>query len=369
MRALQSLLSGRWRSKNLPGPLEPGLPSKNSGSEDLPIVHFPDGIKILYDKPDAVVDVCFVHGLNGDRESTWTVGGQPAPWPKTLLPSELEDARILVYGYDAYVVRKGVATSTRLADHAANLVGDLARDRTQCGAPSRPLIFVAHSLGGLVCKKAILISQNNPESHLRNIFEHTKGVIFMGTPHKGSWLAYWANLSASTLGVVKSVNRSLLMTLQQDDQLLESIQSDFLAMVREQREAGRPLEVTCFFEGLPSSVLGRTVTVVSKDSATLSGYSSFSIHANHRDMVRYTSAEDNGFKRLLGELRRWRDQARDAAAGKPMSTEAFMLGPVKSYFNNYGGDQINVLRGTVNISRGNGNHFPGASFLGAVRFE
>jgi hypothetical protein len=44
--------------------------------------------------------------------------------------------------------------------------------------------------------------------------------------------------------------------------------------VREQREAGRPLEVTCFFEGLPSSVLGRAVTDVSKDSATLDGYSS-----------------------------------------------------------------------------------------------
>jgi protein SERAC1 len=330
---MRGLLSWRGKRNTLPDPLE--LPTSNSDSKESPIILLPDGIKVLYDGPDAAVDVCFVHGLNGDRESTWTADRQSAPWPKTLLPSELEDARILVYGYDAHVVvRKGVAASTRLVDHAANLLNDLTSDRARCGASSRPLIFVAHSLGGLVCKKAILLSRNNPEPHLRSIFDHTKGVIFMGTPHRGSWLAYWANLSASALGLVKPANRSLLMTLQRDDQLLESIQRNFWAMMREQREAGRPLEVTCFFEGLPSSVLGRAVTVVSKDSATLDGYSSFSIRANHRDMVKYGSAEDNGFKRLLGELTRWRDQARDSAAGQAPSTEAQIQEPVGSSFYN-----------------------------------
>jgi hypothetical protein len=50
--------------------------------------------------------------------------------------------------------------------------------------------------------------------------------------------------------------------------------------------------------------------VVSKESATLEGYSSISIHDNHRDMVRFGAAEDNGFKRLLGELIRWESQIR-----------------------------------------------------------
>ncbi|KAK4031520.1 Alpha/Beta hydrolase protein [Parachaetomium inaequale] len=364
---MRGLLSGRRRRKPFPDPLEYPNPDSDS-SEESTIALFPDGIKVWYDDPDAAVDVCFVHGLTGDRENTWIADGQSAPWPKTLLPSELEDARVLTYGYDAYVVRKGVAASTRLVDHAANLLSDLTSDRARCGASSRPLVFVAHSLGGLVCKKAILLSRNNPEPHLRSIFDHTKGVIFMGTPHRGSWLAYWANLSASALGLIKSANRSLLTTLQRDDQLLESIQRDFWAMVREQRESGRPLEVTCFFEGLPSSVLGRAVTVVSKDSATLDGYSSFSIRANHRDMVKYCSAEDNGFKRLLGELTRWRDQARDSAARQPQSKEAQIQGPLSSSFYNYGGDQVNAPGGTVNISRGSGNQLPGATFSGPVHF-
>ncbi|KAK4150417.1 hypothetical protein C8A00DRAFT_46189 [Chaetomidium leptoderma] len=296
---MRGLLSWRGKRNTLPDQLE--LPTSDSDSKESPIVLLPDGIKVLYDGPDAAVDVCFVHGLNGDRESTRTADRQSAPWPKTLIP-------------------------------------DLISDRARCGASSRPPVFVAHSLGGLVYKKAILLSRNNPEPHLHSISDYTNG------------LAYWANLSASALSLVKSTNRSLLAT------------------VREQRKAGRPLEVTCFFEGLPSSVLGRAVTAVSKDSATLDGYSSFSIRANHCDMVKYGSAEDNGFKRLLSELIRWRDQARDSAAGQAPSTEAQIQEPVGSSFYNYGGDQVNAPGGNVNISRGSGNQLSGAGFLGPVHF-
>jgi hypothetical protein len=264
-------------------------------------------VKVLHDGPDAAVDICFVHGLTGDRESTWTARGQSTPWPKTLLPPRLRvGARILTYGYDAYIVRKGAAGSNRLIDHATNLLHDLTTDRDLNNASSRPLIFVAHSLGGLVCKKAILLSRNNPEAHLRGLFDCAKGIVFMGTPHKGSWMADWAKIPASAIGLVKSTNKSLLGILQMEDQLLESIQVDFWSMVRGLREGGRHFEVACFFEELPLPVVGK---VVSKESAALEGYASFSIHANHGDMVRFASAEDNGFKRLVGVLARWAAEA------------------------------------------------------------
>ncbi|KAM3497121.1 hypothetical protein MY10362_009516 [Beauveria mimosiformis] len=274
------------------------------GSTPAPI--FPDGVKVLYDCPDAGVDICFVHGLTGNRDTTWTAQGQRTPWPGLLLPSELLGARILTYGYDAYVVRRSVASTNRLMDHATSLLNDLSADRAGHNASARPLIFVAHSLGGLVCKEAILLSRNNPGPHLRSIFDHVVGIIFMGTPHKGSWMTNWANIPASALGLVKSTNKSLLKILEADDQFLQSIQSRFWSMVRELREGGRPFEVTCFFEALPFPVVG---IVVPTESATFEGHPSFSIHANHRDMVKFSSAEDNNFKRLLWELKRWQEQA------------------------------------------------------------
>ena len=283
---------------------------------------FPDGVKVLHDCPDADIDLCFVHGLTGDRDSTWTAHGQSAPWPKTLLPPKFGKARIVTYGYDAYVLRKGTASSNRLIDHATNLLHDLTTDRASCNASSRPLVFVAHSLGGLVCKDAILLSRNNPEHHLRGIFECVEGVIFMGTPHRGSWMANWANIPASALGLVKSTNKSLLAILETGSEQLESVQVRFWSMVRELREDGRRLEVTCFFEELPLPMAG---IVVSKESATLEGHSSITIHADHRGMVRFASGEENGFKRVLGELVRWESQARNSRASHTNRQSSMVL--------------------------------------------
>ncbi|GFG21264.1 putative Pfs, NB-ARC and TPR domain protein (JCVI) [Aspergillus udagawae] len=307
MRKFREALGGR-RRKDQDSPSERLDPPTSSQwcAVSFPIA-FPDGVEVLHDCPNATVDLCFVHGLTGDRITTWTAQGQSDPWPKTLLSSKLATARILSYGYDAYVVRGSVAGSNRLIDHATNLLNDLTTDRNLHNAASRPIIFVAHSLGGLVCKKAILGSRNNPDAHLRSIFDCTKGVIFMGTPHKGSWMADWAKISAGALGLVKSTNKPLLEILRTDNQLLEAIQVDFWSMIRELRENGRRLEVTCFFEELPLPVVGK---VVSKDSATLEGYNLISIRANHRDMVRFSSTNDNGFKRLLGELDRWGSESR-----------------------------------------------------------
>ncbi len=123
-----------------------------------------------HDCPDATVDICFVHGLTGNRESTWTAHGAIDTLPKTFLPSKLPRARLLTYGYDAYIVQKSIVSNNRLIDHATNLLNDLTNDRISCNASSRRLVFVAHSLGGIVCKEAILLSRNNPEDHLRGIF-------------------------------------------------------------------------------------------------------------------------------------------------------------------------------------------------------
>ncbi|CAI7616134.1 unnamed protein product [Penicillium glandicola] len=275
---------------------DPPLPEHPS------ISHFIDGIKVLSDPPNATCDICFIHGLTGDREKTWTADGQSTPWPKALLPQKLHQARILTYGYDAYVISKSTASSNRLIDHATNLLADLTSDRESCNASLRPLIFVAHSLGGLVCKKAILLSRNNPETHFQDVFDALKGVIFMGTPHMGAWMANWAKIPANTFGFVKSINVNLIDVLQRDNQLLESIQRDFLAMVRQVREKGRGLEVTCFFEELPTRGVG---TIVSKESASFDSYAPRSIRADHRGMVKFATMEDNGFKRVLGELVRW----------------------------------------------------------------
>ncbi|VUC30593.1 unnamed protein product [Clonostachys rosea] len=57
---------------------------------------FPSGIKQLYGSPETSdTYIVFVHGLDGNREKTWTAKGAAEPWPKAILPLELPSARIL----------------------------------------------------------------------------------------------------------------------------------------------------------------------------------------------------------------------------------------------------------------------------------
>jgi len=292
-------------------------PDSSAGPAEPPPSGSPEyGVEVLYDPPGATVDICFVHGLTGNRRITWTHPTEAEPWPKTLLPGPLPTARVLTYGYNAYVVEKAAAETWRPIDHARSLLNDLTNHRLSAGALDRPLIFVAHSLGGLLCKKALLDSRD-AEPHLRRVFQSLKGVIFLGTPHRGAWMARWAGIPARALGVLKTTNRSLLDILNTNSELLDDIHNRFLLMIRDEREGGRPVRLTCFWEAKP---MLRWV-VVEKESASLEGYSAYGIGADHRDMVRFQSPDDPNFQRVLGELLRWEGELRSKPVTSPQLCE------------------------------------------------
>jgi hypothetical protein len=210
----------------------------------------------------------------------------------------------MAYGYDAYVIApEGPSASVNLLDHAKKFLNCLSNKCQESNESSRPIILVAHSLGGLVSKQAIILSRSSPEAHFRQLFESFRGIVFMGTPHKGSWMAGGAKLLAIAVDLVKSTNRSLLDVLKTDSQLLEAVHVQFLDIVRDLRDSGRRFDVTCFFEELPVPKLNKIV--VPKESATIDGYPSFGIRSDHRDMVRFSSVDDDGFQSLVGELTRW----------------------------------------------------------------
>ncbi|KAK4118485.1 hypothetical protein N657DRAFT_583555 [Parathielavia appendiculata] len=256
-------------------------PQRSVAGISSSIKTFPSGIKLFHSPEHAIVDIVFVHGLAGDREKTWTARDASDPWPKALLPSELPTARVLTFGYDAYVADwRGVVAQNRIGNHAWNLLTSLATYRERD-------------------ETALVTSRQRPEEHLQNILQSTRGIAFLGTPHHGAGLARWAELLSRHIGLVKQTNTEIVAVLRRESEVLARIQDGFHTMVKARsREGQGQIDITCFFEELPLPGVGQ-------HSAILPGYIPIGIHSNHMDMARFVSANDPGFTAVCGELRRW----------------------------------------------------------------
>jgi hypothetical protein len=165
-------------------------------------------------------------------------------WPTDLLPASLKDqhADVLVYGYNADVYgafweRPAKHPSDNfIHHHAQTLVTTLTHYRKSEGTERRPIIWVAHSLGGIVTKRALLYSDDvrDPrQEDLRSIVVSTYGIIFLGTPHGGANAAAWSGMIQRMADVVvpRKIFESesvLLKSLRKDSETLEQINSHFL---------------------------------------------------------------------------------------------------------------------------------------------
>lgn len=122
------------------------------------------GMFILASQPKdetKAVDIVALHGLNGHYYNTWsapesqlTKGNKAPPvmhnWLEKDLADALPNARIMSYGYDSAVFSKSVADVGTFADQ---LLEELIAVRGSVAERERPLLFVCHSLGGIVFKK------------------------------------------------------------------------------------------------------------------------------------------------------------------------------------------------------------------------
>lgn len=71
---------------------------------------------------------------------------------RDFLPSKIPHARIYSWGYDANTHSRDRVNTQYIYDIAKTLVSDLTIERQVTKTEKRPILFVAHSLGGLVVK-------------------------------------------------------------------------------------------------------------------------------------------------------------------------------------------------------------------------
>ena len=154
-------------------------------------------------------NVVFVHGLGGDAYSTWRHGADDGAFWPTWLARDIPGLTVWTLAYQAPPTN-WLGTAMPLQDHAKNVLECILGEH---GLDGPPLIFVCHSLGGLVVKQLLRVADGrraySPEAEA--ILTAMKGVVFLATPHTGSMqatlldkLRLFAWPSDSTLDLVKN---------------------------------------------------------------------------------------------------------------------------------------------------------------------
>ena len=219
------------------------------------------GVHVLYDGgPQASVDIVFVHGFTGNAYNTWLYKdkGSRVHWPSELLKQDLPNERIMSFGYDADIVNLWNPRShTPLTGHAGNMVGAVARKRERTNTEDRKILFVGHSLGGLVIEHALSHSRNSVENHLRKIEQSTVGIAFLGVPHCGPDLGAWERFGMQMAQVVKRANQDLLGVLKPGSEMLHLVENDFHKILRHRKDEGSEISITCFYEELNVLSIGQ----------------------------------------------------------------------------------------------------------------
>jgi predicted RNA-binding protein with RPS1 domain len=130
---------------------------------------------------DAVLDVVFLHGLDGDAYKSWTAAGDDGFWPGWLA-QDVDGAAVWSVGYEAWS-SGWRGHSMPVEDRTINVLAALQVK----GIGERPLVFVTHSMGGLIVKEALLYAAYG-DTEFASFAAMTKAVVFLGTPHNGSGL-------------------------------------------------------------------------------------------------------------------------------------------------------------------------------------
>lgn len=265
----------------------------------------------VYSPDNPRVDIVFVHGLNGHPKETWTSKDTGVFWPVDLLPKFLdsEGARILSYGYNANVAAftDGVSKD-KIHNHAETLASTLAANRSLRHCLKRPIVFVCHSLGGLVVKRLLLYCHsvaNEKIEHIRSIFVSTYGILFLGTPHNGSDLAKWGLLLQKICNAVVPKNLldsspQLINALKTNNETLQNINSLFAEIMPRFR-------IYFFHETRTTNLKGTRDIIVDENSAApyVDGVERMGIEADHSQMCKFVDENSPGFEAVAEALLRY----------------------------------------------------------------
>ncbi|KAF5555928.1 ribonuclease p mrp [Fusarium phyllophilum] len=274
------------------------------------------GLLEVYNGENAQADIVFLHGLRGDREKAWTKNG--VVWPKDLLPDDIPASRIFLFGYDTNITSTGRSgpSKTEIHGDAEDVCAKLAAERlstqtvSDSNAVDRPIIFVAHSLGGLVAAQILVDGENKPENSVEgSITRNTHGMVFLGTPFRGSSAAKPAEAVRRVLQLFKvDTQQQTLKLLGVDSERLDELTRAFSQVLNKRRtskDIDLRIEASFFYETLKTRWGIGSVQIVETESAQLHGCGDAApIRADHIGICKFETKDADGYATVVAAIQK-----------------------------------------------------------------
>ncbi|KAH8721576.1 hypothetical protein GQ44DRAFT_623108 [Phaeosphaeriaceae sp. PMI808] len=168
------------------------------------------------DDEDHKIDFIAVSGLSSHPFGSWKHRRGQFMWLRDALACNPQGARVLLYGYDTGLVQS--ESFQDIDDIGNKLSFGIRRIRSpqpgEINSEPRPIVFIAHSLGGLV---AIYRMASTDPVNFQSIY----GLLFFGVPNRGIEISHWLPI------VNNQPNENLIRNLAPGSIYLRNLQQRF----------------------------------------------------------------------------------------------------------------------------------------------
>ncbi|KAK1760821.1 hypothetical protein QBC47DRAFT_368295 [Echria macrotheca] len=257
-------------------------------------------------------DIVAIHGLGTTAPRTWEYKLPGAPgnvvnWlaDGDMLPRRFPGARIHTYTWNADYLED--APTQSLLGEANKLLMHVS-DLVERGP--RPIIFIASCFGGLLLAEA-LTRAGQYRNPYRNVLLSTAGIVFLGTPFRGSdasQQAEWQTIVAGVMGDRPS--KQLVQALKESDPQLRKLTQTFAELAGDD---SLRLPAVCFYEKRKTEMLkkvfssavangvspvlgGKTYKfLVTEDSACLDTFPRRGLDKTHSGMNKFSGPDSPDF--------------------------------------------------------------------------
>ncbi|KAI9736325.1 MAG: hypothetical protein M1834_001211 [Cirrosporium novae-zelandiae] len=247
-------------------------------------------------------DCIAISGLASHPFGSWKHRSKDSTfmWLRDQLPRDLPQTRNIIYGYDTQLVMS--QSFQTINDLAISFIVKLKSSGRSLDS-AKPVVLLAHSLGGIILKQALVLLANGTDLE-RAILHEIQGIIFFGVPNKGMEMSHLMSM------VEGQPNTVLVEPLCRDSGYLSELDNQFngITLLQDIRVISvyetKLSHITQLSPSGTWSRTGRLEVLVNRESAIQQQSNQqdhFPINENHSDMVKFAE-DDANYKAIMSYL-------------------------------------------------------------------